>query len=226
VGQLFEIECRPPWLRATFRSPQRIVSWSLNRPGFVRADTVAWLQVSNADLPIDVDPRGLLESRLREEGIAEAVGLMTARDIREYVVARSDEADAAVAAVHVLVTLGLGNAVTVDAMGRPIDSVREAERVGTINALVACAQPLSDGALLEAISVAAAARTAALLAGDGASIGTGTDCLAIACPIDAPEETFAGLHTEIGKRIASTVFRATREGRFAWERERSGASRT
>jgi adenosylcobinamide amidohydrolase len=223
VSQLFEIECRPPWLRATFRSPQRIVSWSLNRPGFVRADTVAWLQVSNADLPIDVDPKGLLESRLREGGMGEAVGLMTARDIREYVVARSDEADAA---VHVLVTLGLGNAVTVDAMGRPIDSVREAERVGTINALVACAQPLSDGALLEAISVAAAARTAALLAGDGASIGTGTDCLAIACPIDEPEETFAGLHTQIGKRIASTVFRATREGRLAWERERSGASRT
>jgi len=216
VRELFEIACRPPWLLATFRLPQRLVSWSLNRPGFVRADTVAWLQVSNADLPIDVDPTGVLESRLREKDIVDAVGLMTARDIREYVVARSDEGGTA---VDVLLTLGLGNAVTIDAMGRPIDSVREAERVGTINALVACAQPLSDGALLEAISVAAAARTAALLADDGRSIGTGTDCLAIACPIDGPQQTFAGLHTEIGKRIAATVFRAAREGRRAWERE-------
>jgi adenosylcobinamide amidohydrolase len=222
VSQLFEIECRPPWLLATFRLPQRIVSWSLNRPGFVDADTVAWLQVKNADLPIDLDPKRFLESRLREKGIVDAVGLMTARDIREYVVARSDE-DAA--AVDTLLTLGLGNAVAIDAMGRPIDSVREAERVGTINALVACAQPLSDGALLEAISVAAAARTAALLADDGGSIGTGTDCLVIACPIDGPQEAFAGLHTEIGKRIASAVFRATREGRRVWERERAGALR-
>jgi adenosylcobinamide amidohydrolase len=222
VSQLFEIECRPPWLIATFRTPQRIVSWSLNRPGFVRADTVAWLQVSNADLPIDVDPKDLLESRLREEGIREAVGLMTARDVRQYVVVRSDEGDTAVDA---LVTLGLGNAVTVDALGRPIDFVREADRVGTINALVACSQPLSDGALLEAISIAAAARTAALVTGDGGSIGTGTDCLAIACPIDGRREAFAGLHTEIGKRIASAVFRATREGRRAWEREQPGALR-
>jgi adenosylcobinamide amidohydrolase len=220
VSRLFAIECRPPWLLARFRFQQRIVSWSLNRPGFVRSETVAWLQVRNADLPIGRDPKRFLESRLADDGIGDAVGLMTARDIREHVVARSGEGPSAVEA---LVTLGLGNAVTLDATGRPAAVAREPERVGTINALVACRRPLSDAALLEAMSVATAARTAALLADGGRAIGTGTDCFAIACPIDGGCEVFAGLHTEIGTSIAAAVFRATRDGRRAWERERAGA---
>jgi adenosylcobinamide amidohydrolase len=222
VSRLFAIECRPPWLVARFRSPQRIVSWSLNRPGFVVSDTVAWLQVKNADLPIDRDPKRFLESRLVDEGLDDAVALMTARDIRTYDVASAGEGDCA---VETLVTLGLGNAVTVDHTGRPIAVAREAEPVGTINALVACSQPLGDGALLEAISVSTAARTAALLADHGRAIGTGTDCLAIACPAAQAREIFAGLHTEIGTNIASAVFRATLAGRRAWERERAGTPR-
>jgi adenosylcobinamide amidohydrolase len=222
VSRLFEIACRPPWLLARFGSPQRIVSWSLNRPGFVASDTVAWLQVKNADLPIGLDPKRFLESRLVDEGLAEAVGLMTARDIREYAVASAGEG---VYAVDTLVTLGLGNAVTLDPTGRPVAVAREAEPVGTINALVACSQPLGDGALLEAMSVATAARTAALLADDGRAIGTGTDCLAIACPMGGTPDIFAGLHTEIGTSIAAAVYRATREGRRVWEREQVAARR-
>jgi adenosylcobinamide amidohydrolase len=154
VSRLFAIACRPPWLLARFRTPQRIVSWSLNRPGFVVAGAVAWLQVKDADLPIGLDPKSFLESRLVDEGLGDAVGLMTARDIRAY-------------------------------------------------------------------EVASAARTAALLADDGRAIGTGTDCIAIACPAGETRETFAGLHTAIGTNIASAVFRAARAGRRAWEREQA-----
>ncbi len=222
MSRLFAIECRPPWLLARFRSPQRIVSWSLNRPGFARSDTVAWLQVKNADLPIGVDPKRFLESRLVDEGLDDAVALMTARDIRAYEVAVAGEADYA---VETMVTLGLGNAVTVDPTGRPAAVAREAEPVGTINVLVACSQPLGDGALLEAISVATAARTAALLADDGRAIGTGTDCIAIACPTSEARGIFAGLHTDVGANIASAVFRATRDGRHAWEREQAAPPR-
>jgi adenosylcobinamide amidohydrolase len=222
VSDLFAFECRPPWLLARFRSPQRIVSWSLNRPGFVVSDTVAWLQVKNADLPIGLDPKSLLESRLGDEGLGDAVALMTARDIRAYEVASAGEGDRA---VETMVTLGLGNAVALDPAGRPHAVAREAEPVGTINALVACSQPLGDGALLEAISVATVARTAALLTDGGRAIGTGTDCIAIACPVAEKREIFAGLHTEIGTNIASAVFRATRDGRRAWEREQAVAPR-
>jgi adenosylcobinamide amidohydrolase len=218
VSRLFAIACRPPWLLARFRTPQRIVSWSLNRPGFVVAGAVAWLQVKDADLPIGLDPKSFLESRLVDEGLGDAVGLMTARDIRAYEVASAGEGECA---VDTMVTLGLGNAVTLDPAGRPVSGAREAEPVGTINALVACSQPLHDGALLEAISVASAARTAALLADDGRAIGTGTDCIAIACPAGETRETFAGLHTAIGTNIASAVFRAARAGRRAWEREQA-----
>jgi adenosylcobinamide amidohydrolase len=222
VSRLFAIECRPPWLLARFRSPQRIVSWSLNRPGFAESDTVAWLQVKNADLPLGLDPKRFLESRLADAGLGDAVALMTARDVRAYEVARAGEGDGA---VDTMITLGLGNAVTVDLTGRPVAVAREAEPVGTINALVACSRPLGDGALLEAISVATATRTAALLAGGGRAIGTGTDCLAIACPPGEAFEVFAGLHTEIGTNIATAVFRATRDGRRGWEREQGVAER-
>ncbi len=218
MSRLFAIACRPPWLLARFRTPQRIVSWSLNRPGFVVAGAVAWLQVKDADLPIGLDPKSFLESRLVDEGLGDAVGLMTARDIRAYEVGSAGEGECA---VDTMLTLGLGNAVTLDPAGRPVSGAREAEPVGTINALVACSQPLDDGALLEAISVATAARTAGLLADDGRAIGTGTDCIAIACPAGETRATFAGLHTAIGTNIASAVFRATRAGRRAWEREQA-----
>jgi len=157
MSRLSTIECQPPWLIARFADRQRVASWSLNRPGIVEADTVAWLQVFDADLPLRVDPLDLLERRLADRGLSDAVGLMTAREIRHHHFASSIGGGVAVEA---LVTLGLTNGAELDATGYPAD-IQAPETVGTINTLVALSRPLSDGAIgWRPVSIATMARTA------------------------------------------------------------------
>lgn len=221
MNTLFEIECSTPWLVARFPVPQRMVSWSLNRPGLVEAETVAWLEVRDADLPIGVDPLELLERRLAEKGLQDAVGLMTARAIHQHHLAVLEGGGLTVQA---LVTLGLTNGSRLEPSGS-LTLPFAPQPVGTINTLVAVSCPLSPGALIEAASVATMARTAALLADHGQIVGTGTDCIVIASPLNVVGETFAGLHTAIGQHITAAVFQATRAGRTRWEEEQfSGIS--
>ncbi|MGE5515195.1 MAG: adenosylcobinamide amidohydrolase [Bacteroidota bacterium] len=213
INTLFELECSTRCLVARFPVRQRMVSWSLNRPGLVEAEMVAWLEVRDADLPIGVDPLDLLERRLAERGLRDAVGLMTARDIRQHHLAVSGDGDLTVQA---LVTLGLTNGSRLEPSGS-LTSPLAPQPVGTINTLVAVSCPLSPGALIEAASVATMARTAALLADHGQIVGTGTDCIVVASPLDVVGEPFAGLHTAIGQHITTAAFRATREARSRWE---------
>ena len=81
----FALRCAPPWLTVRFRSPQRAVSWSLNRPGLVDTTSVAWLQVRDSDLPADRAPTEWFAELLAAVGLADAVGMMTARSIASFV---------------------------------------------------------------------------------------------------------------------------------------------
>jgi adenosylcobinamide amidohydrolase len=189
-----------------------MMSWSLNRPGEVRADTIAWVQVVNADLPTGIDAREFLEHRLTEHGLRDAVGLMTARDVRCHHTA-SVTRDGAT--VETVVTLGLSNGMTFDADRRVAD-VGLKKAVGTINLVVAASIPLCATAMLEAISIASVARTAALLEGDGQIVATGTDCIIVACPDVNGGATFVGLHTALGKLIAEAVFEVTWQAKRLW----------
>ncbi|MFM8681927.1 MAG: adenosylcobinamide amidohydrolase [Alphaproteobacteria bacterium] len=212
---LFRTSCAQPFLVARFAARQRILGWSLNRPGFAEGELVAWLEVRNADLPIGVDPLALLERRLAGAGLAGAIGMMTARDVRRHHGA-GVEADGVRA--DVLVTLGLTNGSVFDPAGRLRD-VAPPARAGTINMLVALSMPLDDGAMVEAVSVAAMARSAALLADGGRIVGTGTDCILLACPADGARRPHAGIHTQAGRCIAEAVHAATRAARAEWEAE-------
>lgn len=207
---LFSVDYSPPWLLARFARPMRTAGWSLNRPGFGLADKVAWLEVRNSDLPLGVDPLALLEERLAERDWPDALGLMTACDVRYYQRARRVARDVV---CEVLVTLGLGNAVAFDKAGAPLGG---GAPVGTINTLIALSTPLTDGAMMELISIAATARTAALLQTDGRTVGTGTDCLVIAAPPAKEGRVFAGLHTEIGQAAAAATFQAVRQAHADW----------
>ncbi|MEI9901841.1 MAG: adenosylcobinamide amidohydrolase [Hyphomicrobium sp.] len=93
---------------------------------------------------------------------------------------------------------------------------------GTINTLVHVAQPLSDAALIEAISIATEARTTAVLDAGveraGLTItGTGTDCIAIAAPLGDNAACYAGKHTAIGEAIGAAVYEATADGIRDWK---------
>jgi len=215
----FSVSCVDPFLVAEFSALQTMLSWSLTRPGFVRARKVAWLQVRNADLPLGVDPADLLRSKMAAAGHDDAVQLMTSRAVRKHHLAASVSGGVAAAC---LATVGLGNA------GRVGRQAVHAPAAGTINLLAHVDRPLSPAAMIEALSIATEARTAAIVdldwRIDGQPVtGTGTDCIVIAAPPGEPAEQFAGLHTHIGAALGSAVYDAVRRGGDIWVAEQGVA---
>ncbi len=217
----FEIVHRDPWLLARFPEPQAVLSWSVNRPGHVVADTVAWLQVHDRDLAPSVDPLEFLAHRLAREGLPDAVGLITSRLIRHHHMARREVEGVE---ARCLITLDLGN-------GAHVADADGSAGAGTINLLCWISAPLAHPAMLEALSIAAEARTAAVL--EAAIVlpgrrrpvtGTGTDCIVIACPpAGETARSYAGLHTPVGQAVAASVYEA---GRAAVETWRAGFDAT
>lgn len=200
-----------PWLDMRFAAPRRVLSWALNRPGYVDAPGILWREVRNADLAPDFDVETWLGEEVRARDAADMPCFLTSRDVGKFV-----ETQRVVDGVHAqaVVTLGLSNA---ERVGRRM--VYDGDNWGTINIAVECSLPMSDAALLETISIIAQARTAALLEhgpkiATGQVSGTGTDCIAIAAPQGT--ERFAGLHTAQGEAIGGAVYEAIATATHTW----------
>jgi adenosylcobinamide amidohydrolase len=208
------------WLVASFSAPVRACSWAIVRGGLVDAEHVAWLEVREEDLPPPVDASALLDERLRERGLARAIGLLTGRRVSTY---RDVVAERAGMRARCLATVGLANAL------RAGDPPGVAGRIGTINLLVHVDAPMTDAALLEASAIATEAKAVAVLEAGVASqrtgrpsTGTGTDCVVVACTLahcGTREASYSGKHTAIGAVIGESSYRAVREGIAAWLEE-------
>lgn len=211
----FTVDCTPPFLTTRFAEPQRTLGWTLLHPGFAVARDIVWVEVRNSDLGPATDPRDFLRARLADAGLADALAFMTSRDIRRHhhVSRRVEQVEAAC-----LTTVGLSN-------GERVGSRRvRGPHAGTINTLVHVSVPLTDGAMIEALSIVAQARTAAVMesqrvAPGTAVTGTGTDCIVVACPFAGEPLACAGLHTAIGEAIGGAVHEATHEGAALWAQD-------
>jgi adenosylcobinamide amidohydrolase len=200
-----------PWLTVDLGQRMQILSWALNRPGFVEASQIVWREVRNADLPQGVDARQWLMAELAARRLDHAVAFLTSRDVRRFT--RTEAVVEGVRAACVA-TVGLSNA---ERVGHRLD--RSQVTWGTINIAAVLDTGLSQAGLIEALSIAAEARTAAVIdAGfqlpTGRATGTGTDCLAIAAV--PGEADHAGLHTAVGEALGAAVYRATKDGARAW----------
>ncbi|MBK9170336.1 MAG: adenosylcobinamide amidohydrolase [Bryobacterales bacterium] len=209
------LEPRLPWLIAHLGAPHTCWSWAVVNGGCAVTDTVAWLFLEVDELRGCADARGFLQARMTAAGLATAAGMMTTRRpawVRAMASHGALSCDA-------IVTVGLSNAL------RAGDPPGEA-RCSTINTLVRISTPLSESAALEALCLAASARTAAMLesgtvsrvSGRGAT-GTGTDCIVLASPCGEPEAPYAGMHTAIGSVIGRAVLDATAHGIREWTEE-------
>lgn len=216
TGLPFVIDLRRPILALRFAEPRRMLSWSISRPGLTIAKTVGWLEVTDSDLPIGRDPVAVLENTFARHGLTDTVGLMTACDVSAYEICRTTiEGTEAIA----ITTVGLGNGEFVGRR-RFAGSAGEAPVPGTVNTFVHVSQPLSDGALVETIAIAAQARTVAILRttesiGREVVTGTGSDCIVVAAPLGGTAH-YSGLHTAIGEAVGASVMEATRAGTVRW----------
>lgn len=202
-----------PWLEFDLGSEMQVLSWAIHRPGRVRAARILWREVRNADLPPDLDVDAWLEGELRMRKALDAVTFLTSRDITHH---HDVTAQAGAVTARAVATVGLSNA---ECVGQRVD--RSAQDWGTINVALSLSTPMSAPAQLEALSIAAAARTAAVIKvgltlPTGIASGTGTDCLAVAAP--EGDARYAGMHTDIGEAAGRAVYDAVLAGAEGWMR--------
>lgn len=210
----------PPWLVADLGAPQRVLSFAPHRPGFVTTDRIVWRELRNADLPPELSVADYVTREMDAAGHAHAVAMLTSRSVRKF---EQSEAEIDGCRVTCVATVGLGNA---ERIGTRTERDWGVEQYGTINIAVQIALPdgtgLTETAQIEALTIAAEARTAAVMEAGlhlrGAPVtGTGTDCIALAAP--AGEIAYAGLHTALGEAIGRAVYTAVSKGAAQWVSE-------
>lgn len=212
------VRLRAPWLLVAFGGPHRVAGWPVVGPAWGEAEAAAILQVRDADLPPEIDPADHFRARARADGVAAGLGLMTAAEVGRYASARRAAPGGWATAVA---TAGLGNGESVVPGDAPMVTAPP-HRVGTINVIAVLPRPLGDGALLEALSLVAEARTAAVLAlglalPDGRPVtGTGTDCIVVAAPVGADPLPCCGLHTATGRALAEAGHAAVEAAARDW----------
>jgi len=208
----------PPWLVVAFDEPHSVLSWAIQGGGWRSVTRVLWHEVRNADLPRSVDPREYLRQKLEAQGFEpeESLSFMTSAPLDEYcdIVQQTDTEW-----VRCIATVGLSNALRIGDPTSPITSA------GTINLLIQTSRPLGFSASLEALSLAAEARTLVVFEAAVPSIvtgriatGTGTDCIAIASPLRDECAIYAGKHTSMGHLVGESVRIAVAQGVERWKR--------
>jgi adenosylcobinamide kinase/adenosylcobinamide-phosphate guanylyltransferase len=110
-------------------------------------------------------------------------------------------------------TVGLSNALAVG------DPATYEENLGTINLILVINRPLTAAALVEAAAIATEAKVRALYTAgvkstvsEALATGTGTDCVAIACPSEEPAYRYCGKHTQLGTLLGQVAYEAITEG--------------
>ena len=201
-----------PWLTFDLEAEMQVLSWAINRPGFVKARRIIWREVRNTDLPQEMDVLGWFGQELMERGLEDSVAFLTSRDVSSY---SENTAKVGSTTAQCVATVGLSNA---ERIGQRID--RQERGLGTINVAVRLNSGLTQAGLIETLSIATQARTAAIMdmalwLSGGLATGTGTDCIAIAAPYGSC--SFAGMHTELGEAVGKAVYTATTMGARQWK---------
>ncbi|MGX0904235.1 adenosylcobinamide amidohydrolase [Roseovarius sp. MBR-79] len=201
-----------PWLALDLGAEMPVLSWAVNRPGLVWARRILWREVRNADLPEGLDVEAWLTRELAAREALDAVCFLTSCNIAQVCESRAEAGGIRARAVA---TVGLTNAESVGTRLPPAS-----HGWGTINIAVTLSEGLTEGARIEALSIIAQARTAALMQSGlrlstGPVTGTGTDCVALAAPEGATR--YAGLHTATGEALGRAVLDAVTRGVVLWK---------
>ena len=200
-----------PWLDFDLGAEMPVLSFTLNRPGFVTARRILWREVRNADLTPDLDVADWLAGELALRGGQDTPCFLTSRDVSAFEVAEAVVDDVTATAVA---TVGLSNAERIGTR-----MAYDPDSFGTINVALRLSAGLTQAALVETLAIVAQARTTAVIElghqlPTGMATGTGTDCIAVAAP--SGDTVFAGMHTAIGVAAGRAVYDAVRAGGAYW----------
>jgi adenosylcobinamide amidohydrolase len=197
-------------LVVSFPEAYSVLSWAPLNGGFSLARSILNHQVRTDEYPAEEPAAFLLALAQRLQTPTPVVGLMTGvlMERLAHRVVRRDELF-----LECFATVGLSNALAVG------DPATYEEKPGTINLIVVLNQPLTESALVEATTIVTEAKTQALFTArikstrsDTLATGTGTDCVAVACPQGVAASRYCGKHTLLGELLGRVVSEAMAEG--------------
>ncbi len=211
-------EKNPPWsatvqdrtLVVTLPTLYRVLGWAPLNGGLCQARSMLNHQVRTDDDPVE-EPAAFLSGLAQRLAVVEpVVGLMTGVRMERLVRHTVQHQDFF---VECFATVGLSNALAVS------DPATYDEKPGTINVIVVVNQPLTDAALVEAVSIVTEAKTRVLheaqvksTVSGALATGTGTDCVAVACPTGFPAFRYCGKHTALGELVGRGAYEAVTIG--------------
>lgn len=161
--------------------------------------------IVNAQVPKEYDRVDLadhaheLKTELELHG--DGVMLLTAASVEEHAIVEDDGA---------VVTATVGLSVPTWAAA-PDDDAGEWQP-GTINVIAWVPARLSLAAMVGMVSTVTEAKTQALIEAGVPGSGTASDAVAVACPADGPVETFGGVRSTWGARVARATHAAVTMG--------------
>lgn len=210
----------------SWRLPEayRTLSWAIHGGGLQTTRELLWMQVSNSDLSEGVCPKDYIVERLaNKRDQTERLVFLTSAHLEFYQEIRISRGGMEAVAVA---TVGLGNSLRA---GDPNSWQGESRTI-----ILACAvnAHLTEGAMLEALSIMSEAKTAAIMEAGILSkqsgrlaTGTGTDCQAIASTTQGPALAYSGKHTLIGSLIGEASMEVMALGVKAWQERNSNRAR-
>ena len=164
--------------------------------------------VINAQVPFSYarrDPQDHLRELASSLGLrGRGVGMLTAAAVPDYSAASEGGVD-------VVATVGVElveQAAAPPRTGSP-------RRAGTINVVVLLPRPMSDAALVNAVSTATEAKAQALADVGFNGTGTATDAICICCPSNGAVQDYGGPRSRSGSRMARAVHAAVVAGATA-----------
>jgi adenosylcobinamide hydrolase len=209
-SRLWTAAVRERTLIVTFPTLYRVLSWAPLGGGFTEARTVINHQVRTDEYPA-YEPDVFLSVLAQQLHVqTPVVGLMTGVKMERLVhqIMRRDAIT-----IECFATVGISNALAVG------DPATYEERPGTINLILAVNRSLTDAAFVEAIAIVTEAKVRALQEAKIQSTvsamlatGTGTDCVALAGPLNGPAYQYCGKHTLLGELLGRVVLEAVTEG--------------
>lgn len=194
----------------------RLLSSTIMGGGFTETDTVFFYEVS---LGYDNSyPEEDMEGVRRKFGLPDdAVGFMTAADVRRVITTRKEEVNGKQAIA--VATAGVTNAVYAGERlpQELIDTLpaHQPPSPGTINVLAVTDTPLYDCGLANAFITITEAKTAALMDTGVEGTGTTSDAVSVACPRGGGSK-YAGTASDIGVAMARAVRSAVAESIRKW----------
>ena len=193
-----------------FYTPHQVISSAILNGGIVQASHLVNLRVPKRSASLEEAPEITLAKYCVDAGWSGTiVGMMTAASMDSFRIAKKTVQDIDIV---VLVTSGLSNPRRVGDRAEHREMITQSKEIGTINIMVMTSTTLTGPAMVEALTIATEAKSAALLesgirspVSNKIATGTGTDSIAIVSGHSQETVRYCGKHVLFGEILGRLV---------------------